>query len=277
VELGGLTVAKAEAAVLDLNMFSKASGESIDGIAGMALFEEGRLVLDFPRREVRLEQGDPTNGAQTVLLPCSFEHHLPVINLEIAGEKVGALIDSGFDDAFMLPKSRRLRFVSPPVTVSLAANAADVTEEKAARLATNVIWGGVIFERPIIRISHTSSALIGRKVLEHFVVGLDQRRQWISLAPATNQVAFDPAKSVGLALLPEERGLKVFAVLLNTDAARAGIHRGDYVLAINSQPAKEWSQKRLRVLRDQGESFEVEIVSGARHRNLVLKVSTLVE
>jgi len=100
---------------------------------------------------------------------------------------------------------------------------------------------------------------------------------WILLTPATNRVASAPAKSVGLSILPDERGLKVFAVIPNTDAARAGIRRGDYIITINNQPAKEWHRKRLRALRDQAEPIEVEIVSCAKHRRLKFNVTTLIE
>ncbi len=279
VRLGDFIVGEARAAILDTGLIGQLLGETVDGLAGMGLFQTGTLVLDFPRREVRLEQGETRVTDRTVVLPCEFNGYLPRVKVAVAGREFEALVDSGFMEGFAVPgKGATFPFASSPVIISLSANATDITTERAARLATNIHWGGVTFERPIVRLSHTVMGMIGRKALEPFVVGLDQQRHRILLTPATNApVPAQPVRSLGLSLLAENRGLKVMAVIPNTEASRSGIRRGDYISAINGQPAKEWNQKRLRELRDEAESFDVEMRSRSKPRRLKLKVGTLIE
>ena len=282
VSLGDFVVSNTQAVIVDLSIHSKLAGETIDGVAGMALFETGTLVLDYPHKEVRFEQGETRVTAQTIVLPCDFAGEMtftPTLNIEVAGQKFQATVDSGNNSGFTVPfRDRSYPFVSAPVTVSLLANASDITETKAARLATNVYWGGVTFERPIVGLSHTDSGIIGRKVLEHFAVGWDQRRHRLLLTPAMNgPVVSEPTRSLGFSLLPDENGLRVMAVVPGTDAARAEIRRGDYITAINGEPAKEWNQKRLGALRDHAKTFEVEIFSTDKPTRIELKVNTLVQ
>ena len=281
VSLGDFVVSNAQAVIANLTMPSKLLSETIDGFAGMALFETGTLVMDFPHKEVRFEQGETRVTAQTVVLPCDFSETVftPTLNIEVAGQKFQAIVDSGNNSGFTVPfRDRSYPFVSTPATVSLSANAADITEIKEARLATNVFLGGITFERPIVGLSQKNKGLIGMKVLEHFAIGFDQRHHRLLLTPATNgPVVSEPTRSLGFSLLPDENGLKVMAVIPGTDAARAGIRRGDYIIAIDGEPAKEWNQKRLSALRDHAKTFEVEMLSPDKSNRMQLKVNTLVQ
>jgi C-terminal processing protease CtpA/Prc len=119
--------------------------------------------------------------------------------------------------------------------------------------------------------------MIGEKVLRNFRLTFSEREGVLLAQAVTNRIAMPAERSIGLALAPEERGLRVLSVIPNTDAMRLGIVRGDYVTTINREPAKEWSRKRLRALRDQGEPFEVEVVHRGEKRRLTLRVQTLVE
>jgi len=279
VRFGEFVVPRCGAAVLDITMLSKAAGETLDGLAGMALFESVTLVIDFPQKEVRVEMTNTRNTNGIVVVPCDYQGNTPWIGMELAGQRFAAMVDSGANVGFVVPlKGRRFPFVSPPVTVALSANLTDVTEEKEARLATNTVWGGITFERPVVDVTGRDFGIVGRDILTHFVVGFDQRSNLIWLAANTDSHVTSPqVKSLGLSLIPDERGLKVLGVIPNTDASRAGIRRGDYVTAINAEPAKEWSQKRLRALRNKADKFEVDILRKGKTKRVQLKVNVLIE
>lgn len=268
-----------EALILDMSPLSKLAGETIDGVAGMLLFQSGTIVLDFPHSEVRLERGEPGVSERTVVLECESNRRVPTFKMEVAGEKVLAQVDSGYIGSFTIPfNNGGVPLLSPQVLVGLAMGADGQTKQMAARLAADIVFGGVKFVRPVAHLSDRDSGLIGRRVLEHFVVGWDQPRHRLLLTPATSEpVLSPPIRSLGFSLLPDERGMKVMGVIPGTDADRARIRRGDYLSSINGRPATAWSQKQLRELRDSADTVEVELLSLGKPKRLKLKVSTLVE
>jgi len=278
VRFGDFIARRLKAVVTDMSVLSGVAGEHLDGIVGMEAFEFGDFVLDYPGRQIRVE----TSGARdtnAVVLNCELQFHRPIVTLDLGGRKFQMFVDSGSSGGFDLPAAtENLPFAASPVTVGLAANLADVVEEKAARLATNLIWGGVTFERPTVNLAEVDIGRIGKEVLQNFVVRIDQRRKELVLTPpAQTVVPSRPIRSTGLSLLPDGLRLKVLAVIPDTAAARAGIQRGDYVVNVNGEPARRWNSKRLRELRDKADSFEIELVRGDKTERLRLQVATLVE
>jgi len=277
VRIGDLAVPEARTFISDMALASKVLGRTVDGYAGMQLFETGMLVLDYPHKKVRFERGELAVSQDTVAVPCDYVFYIPTIRMNVGGQMVTMEIDSGMDNNFEVPvKDHKYPFVAPPVTVSMSGTIDRVIETKRARLSTNVNWCGVTFERPIVGLSRTANGRIGREVLENFVVGLDQRRFKVFLTPATNgPITSKPEKGFGVGLLPDKKGLKVIGVIDNTDAKREGIRKGDYVTAINDTPAKEWSIQDLMNLHD-AEMIEVQLRSRGTNR-IQLKSTILIE
>ena len=276
--IGQFAIPRCRAAVIDMTLPSKSFGEPLDGIVGMALFEAATLIINFSQKEVCVETPG-TSYKDAVVMPCVYQAHRPFVSLTLADRQFNMVVDSGFNGAFSIPwKHSRLPFVSRPITTGLAIALADTPETKQARLATNVIWGGLTFDRPIVAIGQQNEALVGNEFLKHFTLGFDQRNKLLWVVPATNApVTSPPFKSFGYSALPNERGLKVYFVTPRTDAWEANIFPGDFITAINGKPAREWSQKQLRTLRDEADRIEVDVLRGGKTRHLQLRVSTLVE
>lgn len=276
---GAFTSARATAAIADLTTFSELAGVHLDGILGMDVFRKATLVLDFPRGQVRVTRPGAA-GTNAVTLRCQFLGYRPVVKLEAAGRQFDAMLDTGFPGDWEFDRrGKALPWVSPPVTVGAAAALADVTEIQGGRLATNIHWGGVCFERPTAQIKQgRDGSLIGTKVLRHFVLEIDQPRRQVRLTPATHGPVRAPSKlSFGIALVPDQDGLRVVSVIPGTDAAREGFRIGDRVTAINGEPARAWPPKRLESLRDAGGTAEMEAILDGTPRRVRLKLHTVVE
>jgi len=279
VKLGELHLATETAVVLDLTMLSGLSGRHVDGVAGMSLFSNVVLVLDYPGKEVRIEPRNSPLPEGARRAEGFFHTHQPYVTLEVGRQRVTALVDSGYTDLLSVPRLKdQSAFVAPPVVTSSAVTATEIVETRSARLAGNLEWAGVTFERPIADISRREFGMIGRKALENFVVVLDQSQQRIVLVPSTNRVASPPPyRTKGLSLSPTREGLEVMGVAPNTQARRAGIRRGDVVLSINGEPAANWDARRLRDSKSDTNTFDLEVVRGRKKRAVKLAPQILVE
>jgi lysophospholipase L1-like esterase len=279
---GELVLGQAMAAVADFSRFSKALGEPLDGLAGLDLFSEGTLVLDYPAGEVWFEQAAArsTNGA--VRLPLTLNAGITRVMIELSGHRFPATVDTGFDHGFSVPsRLRDLPLVHPPAITGLYLNMTEIGESKEARLGTNVCWGGLVFERPVIAFEAPDFGIIGLEVLRHFTVSLDQRHRSIWLKPGTNgPVTWPSVRSPGFRIFPsgaEALSFEVGGVLPGTEAARLGIHTGARITAINGEPVAEWSRERWNATIDHAETIEVELAEGEKSRRVKLNIRMLVE
>ncbi|PYJ01386.1 MAG: hypothetical protein DME25_18240 [Verrucomicrobia bacterium] len=176
---------------------------------------------------------------------------------------------------------RNLALVHPPAVTGFYLNMTEIGETKEARLGTNVSWGGLVFERPVIAFEAPDSGIIGLKVLRHFTVSLDQRNRSLWLKPGTNgPVTWPSVRSPGFRIFPpgaEARSFEVGGVLPDTEAARLGIHNGTRITAINGEPVTAWNLSRWRATIDHADTIEVELAEGDKPRRVKLNIQTLVE
>jgi hypothetical protein len=281
VQCGELSLKSSMAIVGDLSAPGAVIGKRLDGIAGIGLFKSGTLVLDYPAGEVWFESAAKrgTNWAQ--MLPFNFREAIPRLELDWGGERFMANIDSGAMRGFTVPLAvTNLSMTGPPVTVGTYLNLTESGDDRASRLATNVIFGGITFERPAVHWLAGNFGLIGVQVLRQFTVSLDMRNNQVWLKPATNgPVPGLPIRSAGFTLYPStDRGnLRVRTILAKSEAARSGIGHGSLLSAINGEPAANWTSKRWRELIEQADEIQVDLVQGKKTKRVNLKVKTLVE
>jgi S1-C subfamily serine protease len=96
-----------------------------------------------------------------------------------------------------------------------------------------------------------ASGLIGADILARFVVTLDfpSNRVWFEPIPGTTPAS--NWNSVGLILnKPDPSSFEVIDVLPGTSAERAGIQRGDKIIAYGGQPARNLGLRDLSKFRD---------------------------
>jgi hypothetical protein len=84
-----------------------------DGVAGLSLFRDVVLVLDFPRHRVRVRRLESMNFPADRALP--FTGIMPAVPLQVAGQIEPALLDSGSAYTLIVGGFDSLPFVHPPV------------------------------------------------------------------------------------------------------------------------------------------------------------------
>ena len=157
----------------------------VDGILGLTLFGDSLVTLDFPAKMVRIGPGELSKADGSEILDYKSENGVPLVELSIGGQKIGAHLDSGNTmGAFVLPTSfvEKLALLSEPVVVGRARSASGEMEIKQARIKETVRLGRHEFTEATI----TFPALgeignIGTKVLNDFAVTFDQRNQRVRL------------------------------------------------------------------------------------------------
>jgi len=277
LRLGDYRVPRLHAVVTDLKALNRAMNTPVDGLAGLNLFRNVRLDLDYPAGQVLVAALDapPPSGAQP--FPSLPKNGIPTVTFQVAGQNYQAMLDSGASDGFYFGAAKSLPLAGRPIEVGHAVSLGVQSKFKSARLATNIMLGGLQFERPIVCVDEKVPR-IGGEVLQHFRLGLNQRHAWIYFTPGTNgPVTKAGLRSLGLSLAPHERGLEVMGVVPSTDAARAQIRAGDIITQFNGEPATQWTRARRRALVREADIVEVEFVRGSQIRKLKLKVAVLVE
>jgi hypothetical protein len=160
----------------------------IGGILALNLFEGQLLTIDFPRNEIRVEEGAlPPADGRTIL---DYEEKGGLVHLPIAiqGLKLTALVDTGTDRAIDLPTSvvRQLRLADFPRG---AGKAAGVTGEVAiaeTRIAGDLLIGEHGVERPEATFSEAFQfPILGSVFLHDFALTIDQKNKRIRLVRAS--------------------------------------------------------------------------------------------
>jgi predicted aspartyl protease len=76
--------------------------DGFDGVAGLGVFGERAVVLDLGAGRLEIRDGPPPAEDGTAL-PVRFEAGLPVLEVEVAGRRVEAVLDTGFPGGLYLP------------------------------------------------------------------------------------------------------------------------------------------------------------------------------
>ena len=157
----------------------------IDGILGFPLFSDYLLTLDYVAGRVRLEQGSlpEPDGAEVL----SFERpqRIPVVEVDIAGTKVKAHLDSGSTRGSIGLNSSmidQLPLAAPPTVAGKARTVNNEYEIKTAPLKGSVRIGKHEFPQPTLSFSELSrGGNIGANILRQFALTFDQKNNRVRL------------------------------------------------------------------------------------------------
>jgi predicted aspartyl protease len=165
----------------------------VDGILGLTLFGDSLVTLDFPAKMVRIRPGELSKADGSEILDYKSENGVPLVELSVGGQKIGAHLDSGNAmGAFVFPAAfvEKLALSSELVVVGKARSASGDMEIKQARLKEAVRLGRHEFPEATITFPALGEiANVGAKVLNDFVVTFDQRNQRVRLTRAENGTA----------------------------------------------------------------------------------------
>jgi hypothetical protein len=178
--------------------------DSIDGVIGLPGFRDMLLTIDYPRQRLILSHDSlPTPNGRDILplLPVG-----PFCGVEIqAGDsKFTAVVDTrstgGF--AFSPSDAEHLKFDGPLQVIGHARGAAFApVEVKGGRLAMDIRLGAYSFKQPFLEVRPLPAPLpqeplVGTRVLQLFIISIDQRSRAVRFARADTSPIVLPGPQV---------------------------------------------------------------------------------
>lgn len=276
LRLGPRPVDPIEVLENDLTALSRMGVGNLDGIAGMDLFGDVRLVLDFRGRRLSTEPSGsplPERGSRLALEGTALR---PKVRLRIADRDVALLVDTGFTGSLAVPVST-VPFEGALVHVGVTSSAERMLELQSGRVKGDLVLDGLAFQRPIAEVHPGGEPLLGMEVLHRFTVRLDlAARTAHFLAQETGPVTVPGLRTLGFAFSQVPQGLRVESVM--DRSGTSVLKPGDLLL--------EWDGQRLSTngavrigdfLASGSDSVPVRVRRGKETRSEVLKVRTVLE
>ena len=164
------------AVLVDLRSF----GPPVEGTLGLPLFKDFLLTLDYPGSRMRIERAElPEADGKTVLPIEKHPTGLALVDLEVEGETLSALVDTGnLAAAFVLPKSlvTRLGWASDSSSTKKARTLGQEFTVEEVRLSGAIRLGEFVFSQPVVVFGDTfGKALIGGQAFREHAVSIDQK------------------------------------------------------------------------------------------------------
>jgi hypothetical protein len=250
VTIGELVLEHLEAFVIpELGALSADVGRPIDALIGGARLLGPVLVsLDYPARQLRLEQGSlPAPNGRDVIAG-NFDDGRPRVSIAVAGVVVTALLDSGCDGTFDLPLalSKTLPLRAEPHNGRQHSGINGDGVSHYARLNGTIRIGGYSIVDPEINFSGTEPSVCG-KVLREFAVTLDPAHRRVRFARSNlDPIAVPSHRTLGLGLSKREG--KWVVVTLEPGRAPPEAALGDEIVSYNGSARAELTRDNLAAL-----------------------------
>jgi len=259
------------------------------GLLGLEIFERFHVRIDYPHRTLTLRKlQDGYRGAGTPV-PITFDDDMPLVDGRLDGRPGVIALDTGNSGSSVIQGvwarregvAERLR--QGIETVSYGAGGASTNW--AGRLQTLEI-GGQVLQRPIVRLaedragafsSRTEAANIGTDVLRFFVIDTDYRAGviWFDRQQGVVERPFNRA---GVRASKDDAQSFVVAIVTpGTPAARAGLQRGDRIVAVDGVSAAQLSGQALsdKFVQPVGTEVALAVVHDGVQRELRLRLEEL--
>lgn len=249
LDVGGAAFRGVPAAVYDFGDLSRQLGRRIDGIIGFSVFRDVVFTIDYPARRLVIDPSGTLMGRSENAIDCYGDGGLPLATVEIGGQRIVALIDTGSDSTLTLnAASDAARLVRDSRRGSVRATIAGDEPQVIGRLAADVRLGGHLVERPVVEMADGLPSL-GNGVLKHFAVTFDPRHQLMAVRrDDRDPIEIDRQRSVGLGFVRDETEWRVAAVVPDTPADDRAVRIGDRCVRINGQPTPTWPLPRYQSL-----------------------------
>lgn len=179
--LGGVRRQGVVAITRDYNA-RQSDAAAFDGILARDFFDDGLLVLDFPRKRLRFRRDQRLLPEQPDTLAYTRAFRIPV---QIGTVTTEAQLDTGANVALVLPAAVHERASSnvivpdDPLTLSHGR-----INSGRARLDVPLVVGGLTLRNLDVRVSdHYPEAVIGAHALQEATVLIDARGKRVALCP----------------------------------------------------------------------------------------------
>ena len=246
VSASGLQFTTFRPEVREMSHLGAALGLDFDVFLPFKAFDGKLLVLDYPAREMRVEQGSlPKPDGQTVFSARGRDKR-PWLTVDLAGMERRILIDSGSNGRIELKRLRRLNWLDEPIVAGVSTRMDKYVARRAGRIKESLTIANLVFDQPIVSITGDSE-LMGVEVLRHFVVAFDQVNRRVRFEPSIpGPVRMAPQRGTGALLRADPAGyFEIARVHPGTPAARAGLRSGERVLELDGVPVAERGCRRL--------------------------------
>ena len=183
ISLGSLTKRSVEALSRDYG-----GGEftpKLDGILGLAFFEDVLLTLDYPGRRISLTKGALPPADGKTILDYELVEGSIVVAANLAGKPIKAIIDTGNIRSVDVPSDwlRPLRFASFPRPAGRSTSVSGTGTVREGALSDPLVVGNHRIDTPLVTFSKDYvDASFGSAFLQHYVVTIDQRNRRIRIA-----------------------------------------------------------------------------------------------
>ena len=246
VSASGLDFTTFRPRVREMGHLGAALGKDFDVFLPFSAFEGRLLVLDYPAREMRIEEGAlPEPDGETVFTSRGPDDR-PWLRVDLPDRPRRILIDSGSNGRLDLRKPYGLEFLYTPRIAGVSTRMDEYTVRRAARVKDTVVIANLAFAEPIVSLT-SDTELMGVEVLKHFVLTFDAANERVRFEPRTEEpVRMAPERGTGAIFRAETNGhFEIAHVHDATPAARAGLRRGDRVVERDGMPVSERGCKRL--------------------------------
>lgn len=300
IRLNQLTFTDQNAAVIDMGVVEEQFGRSVDGLVGLDLFLKYVVEIDYAAKQLTLY--DPqtyvySGAGESVSLALRNGHFFVPAEIDVPdrGELAGRfLVDTGgCMMTVVLTNPSAIRNNLPvrgqkTILDRSVAGLGGATQLLVGRAAHFKI-GSSVFSSPLIYISQDKAGalassqyegLIGTEILRRFKVIFDYARRRLILertahfdAPLEYDMSGMSLRAYGV----DFRTFKIYQVVDDSPAARAGLRTGDTIERIDDAPASRLTLEQiLQMMKAPGREYKLTIKRDGDTRSVLLKTRRLI-
>jgi outer membrane lipoprotein-sorting protein len=290
IVVGDLILMDQKLASIQLSPLQVYDGMPIDGILGYDFFNRFTVGIDYQNQMLTIWEPDSfTYSGPGEKIPITIEGNTPQVSGKIDGEYEGTFrVDTGSRSSLDLHSpfvrehellKKYPKYLNAPSGFGVGGASKGVI----ARIKSFQI-GDFTIDSPVCGFSLAeegafattkSAGNIGGGILKRFNVIFDYGRNQMILEKNKNFDEPDEYSMSGLLLMKEGEDIKVYDVIKNSPAEKAGIKAGDQILAIDHQPAGNYSLQQIRDLLNQEEGSKITLklksADETKEVNLILK------
>ena len=300
ISLNQLTFTDQSAAVISMDVVEEQFGRSVDGLVGLDLFLKYVVEIDYAAKQLKLY--DPrsyvySGAGDSVPLALRDSHFfVPAeIHMQGRGELAGRfLVDTGgcmMTTVLTSPFATRNNLPVPNQKTILDKSAAGLggaTQLLVGRAARFKI-GSSVFPTALFYISQDKGGalassqydgLIGTEILRRFKVIFDyaRRRLILERAPHFDEpLEYDMSGMSVRAYGVDFRTFKIYQILKDSPAARAGLRVGDIIERIDDAPASRLTLDQiLQMMKAPGREYKLTIKRDGDTHLILFKTRRLI-
>ena len=247
VGLGELTLVESVGVfVVDISVAARVLGRPIAGVLGFQSLQMPHTI-DYGTNTLHLYETLPPQEGPGLVLQDAY--YTPIVELELGGEPVPVILDTGSGACLSLPLDVAMRagLAGEPVPTGYSQTMSGVVEDRSARLSGSLAIPPHAIPRPIVDIAHSPNAHVGGMLLEHFALHLDPAndRVWFTRTGDADATCAS-LTTLGFSYAQGDAGWEV--VLILPGFLESGIQAGDVLVSIAGTPVAELDRPAVEAL-----------------------------